>query len=144
TLIHHSDRGVQYCSTDYTALLIANGISISMAEQGNPYENAHAERVNGILKDEFHLDATFELPKFALKATAQTIGVYNDIRPHWSLKMRTPTAVYFEKNKQDFSRDFCPLQGANLGSCQVKYMYRFGDLLTFVYLSTFFRTMQTK
>ena len=115
-LIHHSDRGVQYCSTDYTALLIANGVSISMAEQGNPYENAHAERVNGILKDEFHLDATFELPAFARKATTQAIGVYNNIRPHWSLKMMTPAAVYFEKNKQDFSRDFCPQLGANLGS----------------------------
>lgn len=113
-LIHHSDRGVQYCSTDYTALLIANGISISMAEQGNPYENAHAERVNGILKDEFHLDATFELPTFALKATTQAIGVYNNIRPHWSLKMMTPAAVYFQKKKQDFSRDFCPQLGATL------------------------------
>ena len=115
-LIHHSDRGVQYCSADYTALLIANGVSISMAEQGNPYENAHAERVNGILKDEFHLDATFELPTFALKATTQAIGVYNNIRPHWSLKMMTPAAVYFQKKKQDFSRDFCPQLGANLGS----------------------------
>ena len=115
-LIHHSDRGVQYCSTDYTGLLISNGISISMAEQGNPYENAHAERVNGILKDEFHLDATFELPTFARKATAQAIGVYNNFRPHWSLKMKTPAAVYFEKKMQQFSRDFYPLQGVTLGS----------------------------
>ena len=115
-LIHHSDRGVQYCSTDYTEILISNGISISMAEQGNPYENAHAERVNGILKDEFHLDATFELPTFARKATAQAIGVYNNFRPHWSLKMKTPAAVYFEKKTQQFSRDFYPLQGVTLGS----------------------------
>lgn len=115
-LIHHSDRGVQYCSTDYTEILISNGISISMAEQGNPYENAHAERVNGILKDEFHLDATFELPAFARKATAQAIGVYNNFRPHWSLKMKTPAAVYFEKKTQQFSRDFYPLQGVTLGS----------------------------
>lgn len=113
-LIHHSDRGVQYCSTDYTALLIANGISISMAEQGNPYENAHAERVNGILKDEFHLDAIFELPSFARKAIGQAISIYNIIRPHWSLKMMTPAAVYFGKKAQDFSRDFYPLQGVTL------------------------------
>ena len=111
-LIHHSDRGVQYCSSEYTALLIANGIGISMAEQGNPYENACAERVNGILKGEFYLDAMFGIEQQARKAVIQAINTYNNIRPHWGLKLMTPAAVYFGKNKQDFNRDFCPLQGA--------------------------------
>lgn len=111
-LIHHSDRGVQYCSSEYTALLISKGISISMAEQGNPYENAYAERVNGILKGEFYLDVTFAIEFQARKAVIQAINTYNYIRPHWSLKLKTPAAVYFEKKTEDFSRDFCPLQGA--------------------------------
>jgi putative transposase len=114
-LIHHSDRGVQYCSGDYTGLLLAEGVRISMAEQGNPYENAHAERVNGILKDEFFLNAEFISRKFAQKAVSQAVDTYNTFRPHLSLKMRTPAAVYFDKNKQHIGRKFCPLQGAALG-----------------------------
>lgn len=55
-LIHHSDRGLQYCSAGYVGLLIKNDIDISMIQDGNPYDNAIAERVNGILKDEFGLD----------------------------------------------------------------------------------------
>lgn len=94
-LIHHSDRGVQYCSSDYTGLLITNGASISMAEQGNPYENPHAERVNGILKDEFNLDAHFSTAALAMRATSQAIEIYNTRRPHWELKLRTPAKVYF-------------------------------------------------
>lgn len=54
-VIHHSDRGSQYCSKDYVNLLIQHRISISMIENGSPYENAIAERVNGILKTEFDL-----------------------------------------------------------------------------------------
>jgi transposase InsO family protein len=121
SLIHHSDRGVQYCCSEYTGLLIANGISISMAQQGNPYENAHAERVNGILKEEFYLSATFETPTFARRAVAQAISAYNNIRPHLSLGMLTPAAVYFNHIRQQDSRDFSPLQGAGLGAvaCQI-------------------------
>ena len=80
-LIHHSDRGVQYCCNSYTGILLANSVAISMAEAGNPYENAVAERVNGILKDEFFLDQVFPSPKAALKATAEAIQVYNNVRP---------------------------------------------------------------
>jgi len=111
-LIHHSDRGVQYCSTDYTGLLIASGASISMAEQGNPYENPHAERVNGILKDEFNLSAHFPTAALAIRATCQAIEIYNTLRTHWSLKLRTPAKVYFGTKAQVFDKDFCPLQGA--------------------------------
>ena len=57
--IHHSDRGSQYCSHEYVAALNHHGLEVSMTEQNHCYENCHAERVNGILKDEFHLDATF-------------------------------------------------------------------------------------
>ena len=115
-LIHHSDRGVQYCSSDYTGLLIINGVSISMAEQGNPYENPHAERVNGILKDEFNLAAHFPTAALAMRATSQAIEIYSTLRPHWSLKLQTPAKVYFGANAQVFNEDFCPLQGATVAA----------------------------
>jgi len=66
-LIHHSDRGVQYCSSQYVDLLMSNNIQISMAEKGSPYENAIAERVNGILKTEFGLGKIFNTHKEALE-----------------------------------------------------------------------------
>lgn len=115
-LIHHSDRGVQYCSSDYTGLLIANGVSISMAEQGNPYENPHAERVNGILKDEFNLAAHFPTAALAMRATSQAIEIYNTLRPHWGLKLKTPASVYFATKAQVLDEDFCPLQGASVAA----------------------------
>lgn len=115
-LIHHSDRGVQYCSSDYTGLLIANEVSISMAEQGNPYENPHAERVNGILKDEFNLAAHFPTAALAIRATCQAIEIYNTLRPHWGLKLKTPASVYFATTVQVLDADFCPLQGATVAA----------------------------
>ena len=95
-LIHHSDRGVQYCSHAYVELLNSWGSQISMAEQGNPYENAVAERVNGILKIEFLLDQVFSSWSHAQKATDEAIRVYNEERPHSSLGMRTPHQKYRE------------------------------------------------
>lgn len=89
-LIHHSDRGIQYCSNQYTGLLKEKHIRISMAEKGNCYQNALAERVNGILKDEFNLDTTFRTKEKAIIATQQAITIYNQYRPHWSLKFKTP------------------------------------------------------
>ncbi len=109
-LIHHSDRGVQYCCKEYTGVLLENKISISMAEIGNPYENAVAERVNGILKDEFYLDQRFLNQHSTLRATQQAIKVYNDIRPHLSLKMKRPSEVYFE-NTHFSNQKFSPLKG---------------------------------
>lgn len=96
-LIHHSDRGIQYCSKDYVKMLQEANIDISMTEENHCYENAVAERVNGILKDEFYLDATFNSFEQALSATGSGIRNYNDKRPHWSLELRTPSQVYSQR-----------------------------------------------
>lgn len=93
-LIHHSDRGFQYCSHDYVDRLKARGIVISMAEAGNCYENAMAERVNGILKDEYGLDETFTDEAEARQAAGEGIKSYNEQRPHWSLNLQIPTKVH--------------------------------------------------
>jgi putative transposase len=89
-LIHHSDRGIQYCSNQYTAILKKNNVRISMAAKGNCYQNALAERVNGILKNEFNLDMTFKSKEQAIKTTQQSIYIYNQRRPHWALDLQTP------------------------------------------------------
>jgi transposase InsO family protein len=94
SLIHHSDRGVQYCSHDYVGILVKNRISISMTEENHCYENALAERVNGILKDEYLLDGTFKDLAHAQKACRETVELYNTRRPHWSLKFKTPGQVH--------------------------------------------------
>jgi len=92
-LIHHSDRGLQYCSSIYVNLLKSNGIEISMTENGDPYENAIAERVNGILKEEFGLCERFESIDQAKTQTIQSINNYNMLRPHLSCKMLTPDKI---------------------------------------------------
>jgi len=92
--IHHSDRGCQYCCHEYVAALNRHGLPISMTEQNHCYENCYAERVNGILKDEFNLDATFRSLAHARQAIAQAIATYNQIRPHTSLGMRSPNEVH--------------------------------------------------
>jgi len=93
-LIHHSDRGFQYCSHEYVGKLKTKGIEISMAEAGNCYENAMAERVNGILKDEYGLDETFADEKEARRAVKEGIKAYNEQRPHWSLNLQIPAKVH--------------------------------------------------
>jgi transposase InsO family protein len=93
-LIHHSDRGLQYCSALYTECLKANDIAISMTENGDPYENAVAERVNGILKDEFGLADQLNNIKEAMKQVAQSIATYNHHRPHLSCSMLTPIQMH--------------------------------------------------
>lgn len=92
--IHHSDRGIQYCSNIYTEKLKNLGMRISMSEQANPYENAVAERINGILKQEFMLDKTFPDFDTAQKAVKEAVRIYNENRPHMSLGYRTPEEVY--------------------------------------------------
>jgi putative transposase len=92
--IHHSDRGIQYCSKRYTHWLRKKGIEISMAEAGNCYENAMAERVNGILKNELNLDAIFESVKHAQKAAKQAIHTYNTKRPHMAIGFKKPIELY--------------------------------------------------
>lgn len=92
--IHHSDRGIQYCSNIYADLLKENNIQTSMAEAGNCYENAMAERVNGILKNEFNLDAVFLDLEHAKKTTKQVIKIYNAKRPHMAIGMKKPIELY--------------------------------------------------
>lgn len=93
-LIHHSDRGIQYCSQDYTSLLHANSIEISMTENGSPYENAIAERVNGILKTEFFNDTTCDSFEEMDIAVNTAIEIYNTKRPHMSCSMLTPEVAH--------------------------------------------------
>jgi putative transposase len=93
-LIHHSDRGIQYCSKDYVKILKKRKALISMTEQNHCYENAMAERVNGILKDEFMLDAEFCSQDQALKAVKQAISTYNTYRPHMALRLSTPQQIH--------------------------------------------------
>jgi len=94
SLIHHSDRGVQYCSTLYTDFLKENNIGISMTENSDPYENAVAERMNGILKEEFGLGEKMSDLKQATILTKESIQTYNHLRPHLSCKMLTPNQMH--------------------------------------------------
>ena len=89
-LIHHSDRGVQYASYDYTGLLKKNGIRISMTECGDPKDNAVAERVNGIIKNELLMGMTFFSIGEVRKALKVAVDFYNNERPHMSLDWKTP------------------------------------------------------
>ncbi len=93
-LIHHSDRGVQYCSNEYVSILNQRGIRISMTENGDPLENAIAERVNGILKDEWIYDVKNIHRKHAYSLIPGFISIYNEERPHMSLNMLTPNEAH--------------------------------------------------
>ena len=96
-LLHHSDRGLQYCSKEYTNLLKDHKISISMTQTGSPYDNAVAERVNGILKQEFGLDEPFESIYHAKQQVDQSIMLYNTYRPHLSNNFLTPEQMHRQK-----------------------------------------------
>lgn len=99
-LLHHSDRGLQYCSQEYTQLLKNNDIAISMTEKYDPYENALAERMNRTLKEEFLFVNKFSSMKLAELTIEQSIKIYNNLRPHLSWNMLTPNKVHVEyKNK---------------------------------------------
>ena len=89
-LIHHSDRGVQYASFAYTDILRNNNISISMTECGDPKENAVAERVNGIIKNELLMGMTFCSIEEVRNAVKAAVDFYNNERPHMSLDWKTP------------------------------------------------------
>lgn len=89
-LIHHSDRGIQYCSSAYVELLQSKSVTISMTEKGDPHENAIAERVNGILKDEFNLYQTFRSISHAKSVVKQSVFYYNNHRPHGTCDYLTP------------------------------------------------------
>jgi len=92
--MHHSDRGVHYCCHDYIAVLKNENINISMTEKGDPYENAIAERVNGILKGEFLLNTTFPTFQDAQQAIDWAVDKYNHIRPHSSVDYLTPELAH--------------------------------------------------
>ena len=97
--IHHSDRGVQYCCDDYTLLLKAHHIRISMTEDSDPTDNGMAERVNGIIKNEFL--EPLPTPRTLQEArllVEHAVHTYNTLRPHSSLGMRTPAQVYEVNN----------------------------------------------
>ena len=93
-LVHHSDRGIQYCSNQYVEELKKHGVLLSMTEENHCYENAMAERVNGILKDEFYLDQCFFSTQHARIAAKNSIEVYNSKRLHLSLGYKTPNMVF--------------------------------------------------
>lgn len=94
TLIHHSDRGVQYCSENYVKLLQDNNIQISMTENGDPLENAIAERINGILKSEYLKHYQIDTLTQATKVLDTAIKLYNQDRPHFSIGLLTPEQVH--------------------------------------------------
>jgi putative transposase len=98
-VIHHSDRGLQYCSNEYVALLKAHHAHISMTQNGDPYENAMAERVNGILKSELISDSYTDL-KAAMQHIARCITVYNYKRVHSSLNWQIPEKVHTQQGPQ--------------------------------------------
>jgi len=97
-LIHHSDRGLQYCSNEYQNLLSQNAIKSSMTEKYDPYENAIAERINGILKQEFNVAKHLQSLPMKRKLVEQAICIYNNLRPHLSNHMLTPEIMH-QQNK---------------------------------------------
>ena len=96
-LIHHSDRGLQYCCEDYQKVLARNSILCSMTERYDPYQNATAERVNGILKQEFIKGILVEDASLMSKLIKQSINIYNQERPHYSCYMNTPDFMHRQR-----------------------------------------------
>jgi len=97
-MIHHSDRGSQYCCSDYVEILQENKISISMTQSGDPRDNAIAERVNGILKSEL-LEDVYPDIQTARISVATAVNAYNYLRPHTSLDMLTPALAHSQVNQ---------------------------------------------
>jgi putative transposase len=95
--IHHSDRGLQYCSKEYKLLTAKNNIRLSMTENGDPYENALAERMNRTIKEEFGMDKILKNKEQVKQLVEESIFLYNNRRPHLALKMKTPQQVYKTK-----------------------------------------------
>jgi len=97
--IHHSDRGLQYCSTLYQSVLETNNIRPSMTDGYDCYQNALAERINGILKQEFLIYQCNTLDELRV-LVSESINIYNELRPHLSLEMNTPNKVHIMKSQQ--------------------------------------------
>ncbi|MFO7703062.1 MAG: IS3 family transposase [Psychroflexus maritimus] len=96
-LIHHSDRGVQYCSSLYVQTLKNSNVKISMTNPGSPQENAIAERVNGILKEEWLYDIELKSIKHGNTKVKEIIDIYNNYRPHTSLNNKTPEQIHCKR-----------------------------------------------
>jgi transposase InsO family protein len=99
-IIHHSDRGIQYCCPDYSLFAENKDFVLSTTQQYDPYENAIAERINGILKYEFGLKNTIKSAGIAQKMVAEAVKLYNNDRMHWSLDLKKPQEVHLQYNKQ--------------------------------------------
>jgi len=97
-ILHHSDRGSQYSSDEFIDLVEDKKMKMSMSAKGNPYDNAVMERVFWTLKHEFGLKETFSNINVVRKSVVNAIQIYNQERPHWSLNLKTPDEVYFNKN----------------------------------------------
>jgi putative transposase len=93
-LIHHSDRGLQYCANEYQEELIKNMVLCSMTQNSDPYENAVAERINGILKQEFKIDKYNQTTEITNQIVKESVTIYNEIRPHYSNYMLTPNQMH--------------------------------------------------
>jgi len=98
-LIHHSDRGIQYCSAKYIEILRAECIEISMTQSGSPYENALAERVNGIIKNEFYSKRIYQNHQDAKKHIDKIVAQYNSLRPHSSIDFLTPDQAHMKSGE---------------------------------------------
>ena len=98
-LIHHSDRGIQYCGHAYVKLLQEYKIKISMTENGDPLKNAVAERINGIIKDEYLETYDIDNIKHAKELLKAVVELYNNERPHMSISNFTPNSIHHSKTK---------------------------------------------
>jgi transposase InsO family protein len=96
TVIHHSDRGIQYCCEAYVQTLQSNNVKISMTQSGSPYENPIAERANGILKTELNLNKTFDSYNEAVAEVHKAVDAYNRLRPHMSCSNLPPNQAHVE------------------------------------------------
>jgi len=99
--IHHSDRGSQYCCRKYVDRLLGRGMQVSMTETLHCYENALAERVNGILKQEYEMDGVFRTKEQARKAFEQAVFLYNNMRPHMGIRYQIPAEFHSKGERED-------------------------------------------
>jgi transposase InsO family protein len=118
-LIHHSDRGLQYCSNEYQKILNENHIKPSMTQQYDPYENAIAERVNGILKQEFGIDKYDMDLDSKIKLVKNTVKIYNQDRPHLSNSMLTPNLMHVQNQLK--IKTYKKKKGSNIKSLPLVY-----------------------
>jgi putative transposase len=110
SLIHHSDRGIQYCSDDYQTIHRKHGLTCSMTDGYDCYQNALAERINGILKGEFLLQRPADLVQ-ARRMVDESVATYNQERPHCSLQLKTPDEVH----RASLAELFQPVHPATTG-----------------------------